>query len=234
MKSWAVERKVIFCFASILTMVVIQSVGSVHNLSLMQRSFDVAVDSTARKIWLAGDINMAVSDMIAADRGVLLYTHEKNAAGVEASKKLFVDRVVLIERDAAELKPLAASDEELQIVDVVVRGNAEWREIVQNMERLCAAGDVGAASQLEANKAMPIYHELDDITDKLQDMQLISLRKDKEKAASTSNFCRFVASALLSLAFLVSALAFIVVRRISASLLAANERLREKPNIVAL
>ncbi len=223
MKFWTVERKIALCFAAIFVMVAMLSWVSVHSFSSMNENFGVAVDSTARKIWLAGDINMAVSDMIAADRGVLLYTHEKNVAGVEASKKLFAGRVALIERDVAELKPLVSSEEELYAIDVVVRGNAEWQKIVQNMERLCAAGEVEAASHLEADKAMPLYHELDDITDKLQEMQLSSLKKDKERAASTFSFNRFMSLALLALASLVSALAFMVVRRISATLLEAKE-----------
>jgi PAS domain S-box-containing protein len=206
-------------------MVAMLSWVSVHFFSSMNDNFGAVVDSTARKIWLAGDINMAVSDMIAADRGVLLYTHEKNAAGIEASRKLFSDRVVLVEKDVAELNLLASGEEERHAIDVVVRGNAEWQNIVKKMEQLCAAGEVEAASQLEADKAMPLYHELDDITDKLETMQLSLLKKDKDRASGTFKFNRFVSFTLLALAFLVSILAFIVVRRISAILLESRRAL---------
>jgi len=222
MNFWTVERKITSCFAAIFIMVAIQSWMSVRGLSSMNRNFEVAVDSTARKIWLAGDINMAVSDMLAADRGVLLYTHEKNAAGVEASKKLFTDRVALIEKDVAELKPLASSQEERDAIDVVVRGTAEWQSLLQRIEQLGANGNVEAASHLEADKAMPIYHVLDNITDKLQDIQMTFLEKSKEAAANTFRFDRFVSFALLGLASLVSVGAFIVVRRISSTLLEAK------------
>jgi len=168
----------------------------------MRDTFGVAVDSTARKIRLAGDINMAVSDMLAADRGVLLYTHEKNAAGVAASERLFADRVALLNRDAVELRPLVSSEEELRALDVVFLGNKAWQDIFQKMEQLSAAGDVGAASRLEADKAMPVYHELDDVTDKLQDMQLSLLKNNKERAAGTFSFNRIVSFAFLVLASL--------------------------------
>ncbi len=223
MKFWTIERKITSCFAAIFVMVAILSWVSIHSLSSMNYIFGVAVDSTARKIWLAGDINMAVGDMLAADRGVLLYTHEKNPYGVEASKKLFADRVVLIEKDVAELKPLVSSEQGRHAVDVVARGNAAWQDILREMERLCLAGDLEAASRLEADKAMPVYHELDGITDELQDLQLSSLKTDKERAAGTFRFNRFAAFSLLALALLVSALAFIVVRRISATLMEAKE-----------
>jgi PAS domain S-box-containing protein len=227
MKFWTVEHKTTSCFAAIFIMVAMLGGVSVHSLSSMKDSFGVAVDSTARKIWLAGDIDMAVSEMIAADRGVLLYTHERNVSGVEASKQLFANRAVLIKRDVAELKPLLSSEEERQAIDVVVRGSAEWQNIVQQMARLCAAGDVEAASHLEANKAMPLYHTLDDITDKLQNMQLASLKNDKQRAAGTFSFNRFVSFGLLTLALLVSALAFVAMSRINATLLEAKEALEQ-------
>jgi len=223
MKPRKVEHKIIACFAAILLVIGVQSWVSVHNLAAMNDNFAIAVDSTARKIRLAGDINMAVSDMIAADRGVLLYTHEKNSAQVEASKKLFADRVVLIERDIAAIKPLISGQEGTHAVEVVVRGNAAWQDIFREMERLCAAGNVEAASHLEAEKAMPLYHELDDITDQFQDMQLDSLKTEKERAANKYSQSRNASLGLLTLAFVVSVLAFIVVRRISATLLKAKE-----------
>ena len=111
MKFWTAERKTTSCFAAIFVMVAILSWVSVHGFSSMNHDFDVAVDSTARKIHLAGDINMAVSDMLTADRSVLLYAHEKNVTGVKAANKLFADRVALIDKDVTELKPLASSDE---------------------------------------------------------------------------------------------------------------------------
>jgi PAS domain S-box-containing protein len=218
-----VEQKIIACFAAILLLIGIQGWLSVHRLAAMNDNFNIAADSTVRKIWLAGDIKMAVSDMIAADRGVLLYTREKNATQVEASKKLFADRVVLIERDIAELKPLISSAEGKHAVEVVVRGNAAWQEIFREMERLCAAGDVEAASYLEADKAMPLYHELDDVADKFQDMQLDSLKTEKEKAANKYRQSRNTSLGLLTLAFVVSVLVFIVVRRISAAQLKAKQ-----------
>ena len=223
MKLRKVEHKITACFVAILLVIGIQSWVSVHSLAAMNHNFSVAVGSTARKIWLAGDINMAVSDMIAADRGVLLYTHEKNATQVEASKKLFADRVVLIERDIAELKPLISTEEGKHAVEVVVRGNAAWQESFREMERLCAAGDVEAASYLEADKAMPLYHELDDITDNFQLMQLDSLKQEKDRAANKFRQSRNASFGLLNLAFVVSVLAFIIVRRISATLLKAKE-----------
>jgi PAS domain S-box-containing protein len=230
MKFWTVERKITSCFAAIFIMVAMLSWISIRGLSSMNDNFGAAVDSTARKIWLAGDINMALADLLAAERGLLLYSHEKNAAGVEAGRKLFANRVVLIENDVAELKPLASSDQERHAIDVVVRGSAEWQDILQEMERLCSLGEVAAASRLEADKAVPVHDKLDDITDQLQDMQLRSLKKDKERAARTFSLNRFLSFALLALAFLVSALAFIVVRWISATLLEAKEAVEAEAN----
>src|ERR1017187_8175074 len=219
MSVWTIEQKIESCFAAMFFTVVILSGVSVHDTSSVDRSFGVAVDSTARKTWLAGDINMAVGDMLAADRGILLYTNEKDATGVETAKKLFANRTVEVERDAAELKLLASNDEERNTTDVVIRGNAEWQRAFRDLERLCSVGDVAEASQLEADQALPKYHELDETTAKLLDTESVLLKKNRVTAARTYSHNRTLSFVLVALALLVSGLALIVVRRISAIVL---------------
>ena len=74
MTKLAAEPKLMACMAAILLMLVMVGVASYSVLSGVNRTFEVAVNSTARKLWLAGDINMAAGDMLASQRGILLYS----------------------------------------------------------------------------------------------------------------------------------------------------------------
>jgi PAS domain S-box-containing protein len=223
MKSWTFERKINSCFAAIFLMIAFFSWMSNQGFSTMNRNFDEAAGSTAKKISLAGDIDTTVDDMHAAERGVLLYSLEHNAIEVAGGKKLFAVSAAQIEKDVAALRPLASSDEESDAIDVVARANAKWQSIFQQIQRQCAAGDVAGASQFETRAAIPIFNQLDQVTDHLLAIELNSLTKDKQKAANTLRFNRLISFALCLLAFLVSGLAFMVVRRINATLLDARD-----------
>ena len=70
----------------------------------MNKTFEIAVNSTARKLWLAGDINMAAGDMLAAQRGVLLYANTQE----DVDQHELFDIAIRADRpDAAELRSLS-------------------------------------------------------------------------------------------------------------------------------
>jgi PAS domain S-box-containing protein len=227
MRPIKIEQKLTSCFALVLGMIAILSWTAFHGLSSMNDRFDVAVDVTAKKIGLAGEINMAVGDMLAAQRGMLLYTTSKNASEVTKSKKLFADRVVMIQKDITELGPMLSTNQERQTLAVLVRDNAQWRGTFAEMERLCSMGDVPAANRLEIDRATPLYHELDLITDVLEDSQWDLLREDKAREARALAGSRAILFLVFALALFLSLLAMVVVRRISAALERGQREARE-------
>jgi PAS domain S-box-containing protein len=223
MSSWTFEQKIKSCFAAIFLMIAFFSWMSSLGFSKMNRNFEAAAGSTARKIRLAGDLDTTVDDMHAAERGVLLYSLEKNVIEVEHETTRFDNSAALVNKDIAALRPLVSDEQESQAIDVLDRANAKWRSVFPEIERNCTAGNVEEASKLEAQTAIPLFNELDETTDKLLAIELNLLTKDRERAAETLRLNRLISFGLSALAFLVCGLAFIVVRRINATLLNAKD-----------
>jgi diguanylate cyclase (GGDEF)-like protein/PAS domain S-box-containing protein len=168
MKKLAAEPKLIACLAAILLMMAMVGVASYSVLSGVNRTFETAVNSTARKLWLAGDINMAAGDMLAAQRGILLYT---DAQEVASNVKLFDTRSVQVDRDAAELKSLSINDEELKIIGIVEDSNRLYRKAVHDVIRL------DAMNSQDLNEVANAYKSIDEITDKLETLESNRLRE---------------------------------------------------------
>src|ERR1700735_4605299 len=101
MRKLAADRKLMACLAAILIVTAMLGMASNYVLSGVSRTFETAVNSTAQKLWLAGDINMAAGDMLAAQRGILLYT---DAQEVASNVKLFDLRSMEVDRDAGVLQ----------------------------------------------------------------------------------------------------------------------------------
>ena len=228
MKSLSIEQKITACFAVIVFMIAVLSWVSLYGLSSMRDRFQVATDVTAKKIGLAGEINMAVGDMLAAQRGMLLYSTWANASRVSESQKVFADRVALIDKDIDELRPLLPSGKERRTLAVLVRDNAEWQTLFLEQERYCLRGDLKAAIQLGEDKATPLYHELDEITDRLVSEQWDLLASDKQRAAITEARNRSASLAVLALVLFVSGLALAIVRRIGATIQRSEREVRER------
>jgi diguanylate cyclase (GGDEF)-like protein/PAS domain S-box-containing protein len=159
MRKLAADHKLMAYLAAILIVTAMLGVVSNSVLSRVNRTFGIAVNSTARKLWLAGDINMAAGDMLAAQRGILLYA---NTPEVATDVRLFDVRSAQINRDAAELKSLSVDGQERKIIEVVEESNASYRAVVQRVEQLHA---IDAADQTKVANA---YKSIDEITDQLE------------------------------------------------------------------
>ena len=168
MTKLAAEPKLMACMAAILLMLVMVGVASYSVLSGVNRTFEVAVNSTARKLWLAGDINMAAGDMLASQRGILLYS---DAQEVASNVKLFDIRSVQVDRDAAELRSLSVDDQELKIIGIVEDSNGSYRKTVHHVIRL------DAMNSQDLNKVANAYKSIDEITDQLEVLESNRLRE---------------------------------------------------------
>jgi diguanylate cyclase (GGDEF)-like protein/PAS domain S-box-containing protein len=167
MRKLAAEPKLMACLAAILLMTAMLGVVSYSVLSRVNRTFEIAVNSTARKLWLAGDINMAAGDMLAAQRGILLYA---NTPESDADLRLFEARSAQVDRDAAELRPLSVNPEERKIIGIVEDSNGSYREVVEHIQQLHLS-DLADRSQVA-----DAYKSIDEITDQLEVLENQYLR----------------------------------------------------------
>ena len=168
MRKLAADRKLMACLAAILLMMAMVGVASYSVLAGINRTFEIAVNSTARKLWLAGDINMAAGDMLAAERGILLYADDVQEA--RDNLHLFETRSAQVDRDAAELRSLSVDDEERKTIGIVEDSNASYCDVV---ERIAQRRAFALADRRQVANA---YKRIDEITDQLEVLESNRLR----------------------------------------------------------
>jgi len=159
MRKLAADQKLMACLATILLMIAMLGVVSNSVLSHINETFKTAVDSTARKLWLAGDINMAAGNMLAAQRRTILYADTPWAA---ADARIFEVQAAQVDRDIAELKSLPVNLEELRIIDMVEDSHASYRRVSQHIEEKHVFDLWDRRNEANA------YAGIDDTTDQLE------------------------------------------------------------------
>jgi diguanylate cyclase (GGDEF)-like protein/PAS domain S-box-containing protein len=194
MRKLAAEPKVMACMAAILLMMAMLGVASYLILSRVNKTFEIAVNCTARKLWLAGDINMAAGDMLAAQRGVLLYA---DAQEVASNVKLFDIRSVQVDRDAAELKSLSANDGELKIIDIVENRNRSYRKAVHHAIHL------DAMNSQDLSEVENAYKTINEITDQLEVLESNRLKEALSSTQGQLHYGRIVLRLCAGIALLV-------------------------------
>src|SRR5690554_4701492 len=100
-----IGKKLTLSFAALAALLLILSYSSLRSQAGMKNRFEAVVDRTARKIVLANEINTAQSDMVAWQRGTVLYHYAKQTAGAHEAARRFRETAALVERNVEEIRP---------------------------------------------------------------------------------------------------------------------------------
>ncbi len=215
MRKVATENTLMACMAAILLVMAMLGVVSYSVLSRVNRAFEVAVNSTARKLQLAGDINMDASDMLAAQRGVSVYANT-----AEANMQRFDLRSAQIDRSVAEMKSLSMNPEELKIIGIVETSNVSYRETVHQ------AAELHTIRPDELSKVANAYKTIDESTDQLEVLESNGLREGLSGTQSRLRYGRIILRVCMGIALLVVLFALHSIRVMGKALRASAERLR--------
>ena len=194
MKKLPAESKAMAYMTMILLMMALLCLASYSVTSRVSRTFGIAVNSTARKLRLAGDINLAAGDMLAAQRGMLLYT---DTPDVQSNMRLFELRSAQVDQDAAELRSLAVSPEELKIIGIVEASNVSYRNVVEPILQLPEFGSADTRKVADACKSM------DEVTDQLEVLESDALRSALNDTQRRLRYGRIVLRTCAGIALLV-------------------------------
>ncbi|HSY37697.1 MAG TPA: diguanylate cyclase [Acidobacteriaceae bacterium] len=215
MKKLAADHKLMACLAAILIVTAMLGVVSNSILSGLSRTFETAVNSTARKLQLSGDINMDAGDMLEAQREASVDTK-----AATANMQLFDAKSAEIDSDAAELKSLSVNQEERKIVGIVEENNATYREAVHQVDQLHAMGPD------ESSKVTKAYKDIDEITDQLETLEAANLKADLGETRTRLMYGRIALGVCAGLALLIVVIALQTVTGIGATLRASAEEAR--------
>jgi methyl-accepting chemotaxis protein len=213
-----IGRKLVLVFAGLLTLSVALSFTFLNVVGTLRETFDVAVDKTAQKIALAGELNAAESDMIVGQRGVLLAALTKNTAQMDANKRKFAESAELATRVLNNISPLLVDDEGRRLVAESKSGIAEWLKEYSELERLADSGDAAGGFNYGVQHIVPIYQALDKDANKLADLQMARLHENRTEAADQNSRSRMIAFILLGLSLGLGAVVMLTVRQISRTL----------------
>jgi methyl-accepting chemotaxis protein/methyl-accepting chemotaxis protein-1 (serine sensor receptor) len=228
-----IGRKLMLAFTGLITLLVVLSFAFLSAVGTLKENFDTAVDKTARKISLSATLDAAESDMLAWQRGMMLYAFTKDSAQVETAKQRFREAAEIANRSVEEIRPLLVDEEGRRLVENTMSGLGSWVAAFAEQDRLCAAGDPSAAVTYGAQHVVRIYEALSTDSTRLSEIQSNRLRENRAQADAQNTRSRWIAFVLLALSAGLGALVFLVVRQITAILQQTAREMSDGANQVA-
>jgi len=228
-----IGKKLIASFAVMQVLTLLFGISSLTAIGSLSGSLDAVVNVTTRKIELTDAVSTARSDMLAAQRGVIMFTFGKSPEGVEKAKRLFESAAGRWASLLSDIRPLLVTEEGQRLTNQLEAGLASWRSAFTEIEQLTASGNPDAAINIAVDKGVPIYDAAGRDSQRLQEQQKEMLEKGKQAAADLKMMSRWIAFALIGLSLCAGAAVLFVVRRTSRTLQKAATELAEGADQVA-
>src|SRR5947207_4008100 len=106
--------KILFSFAALAAMLALTAVYGFRAVGSLQSALDQSAGITTRRIQVVGAVDIAISNMAASQRRLILYTYAKDPARATEAKDLFHRSQEQLQKAVADLRPLLVADESQQ------------------------------------------------------------------------------------------------------------------------
>jgi len=230
-----ISAKLLLAFGTVLALVMGLGYSSLTAVGGLGGALDVAVNRTARKLRLVGDLQAGFQEMRADATKVEISlvntmigrvnTRQQSAEStcgschtsdtVETQRQQFEAVATRLGAQIAQLRPLVAGDGERQAEDVLETGIAEWLSLYRQYLKLAADRDFTAAHEVMLGKIYPLVEGMDKAAKQLAAQQLEVLAASGREARAQVSASRVVACVLIALCLLAGGAVQWIVRGVN-------------------
>ena len=226
-------RKLLSGFGAMLALVLLTSGGALVVTRSLNNDLKRAANVTARKQYLAGEVNAATSAMASCERGTVLADMLSDKAHAEEYQRNFSARAAILQKALDELNALSDGGE----TDSMVKALSQQVTIVlqghEELSRAVAGDKMDAALATFSQKVQPRLDEIGKAATSLVEHENGELAATSADSASKSARMTAVTLALTLLALGVGVGVFLIVQRASGSLKKLSARIADSAAHVA-
>jgi methyl-accepting chemotaxis protein/methyl-accepting chemotaxis protein-1 (serine sensor receptor) len=212
-----IGKKLMLCFSGAFLLLVGLAYSSWLSNGTMGDALDTALNKTAKKSQLAGQIEASAAYLKASQQSVILYSLLKQPEMAERSKELFATHTARIKKAAAEMKPLLVSASGRQLVTAIESKVNEWQPLWQRILELTAAGRFQEINSVVA-QTDSLADQLQEACAQSQQNQRSHLAESAKEGAEASSRSRWIAIVLIGICLAVGGVVLLVVRDVSVTL----------------
>lgn len=232
--TWTIGKKLFAGYLALFGVSLVLGIASLLAISSISGMLENAINSTTKKLVYAADISEAGSDMLAAQRGVLLYKALDNPAAYEQSRRLGETALQRWRSGIDGMRPLLVTAEGKRLTNVLEQEMTGWGQAFAEMERLATAGDVPGAQRVASSQGLPRYEASRSYVKQLEIQLEKMLSEDRQRASAVQVWSNVSVGVSLVIAVLVAIVGLWVVRNINHVLQRTARQLDEAAGYVAV
>ncbi|MDR3698778.1 MAG: methyl-accepting chemotaxis protein [Candidatus Sulfopaludibacter sp.] len=228
-----IGKKIYLSFAGALGIGILTAAVGFSTIGQLGQTVDKLVHSNARKQFLAGQMELAVTNVLAIERGVEVRAFTKDAGAIEELNREFTDNYAGLMRNIQEFRQLITTEQGRKLIEELAGTSESMVALHQEVYKLAASGNAEAAAAVAKEKMVPIVQHAGQTAHSLLDQQSDLMAKVIEATAADVTSDRRLMVTMAVLLLLVGAVIVAVVRRINTDLQQTAEELGESAAQVA-
>jgi len=229
----SLTKKLLGAFGVMLALVLILSIGALYVTHSLNQDLDRAARITARKQYLAGDVNASTSVLTSLERGYAMAAmlgDQQQAGNLERS---FRDRAKRLEQALNDLRMISDTAQTTGLVDSLVQQAAIVNQAHAEMSRQMASQQMDAAMTVFTSKVLPRLEEIGRAASDLVEQENRDLASAAEASSRTASRGLLITMTLAIVGLAVGGFLFGVVRQANSGLRRLAQHLGESAAEVA-
>jgi methyl-accepting chemotaxis protein len=212
---WTIETKLLGGAAAMFALTAVLGYSGFRTANKFKDEFDETVDGSVHKVVLADRIGLANSELISAQRGIILAGFAKDKAEIEKYRQTFQQQGEIIQKALDEARLLLKKEEAKTLTADIAASLSQWRPLYEEIVRQTGAGHVAEANHIRKDITGPIYNKITVAAARLQVIETEVLTENKAAVDDQNATSRSIALGLLVLGFVAGSIVVVMVRGIS-------------------
>jgi methyl-accepting chemotaxis protein/methyl-accepting chemotaxis protein-1 (serine sensor receptor) len=210
-----VGKKLMLSVGAMMALVLVLAYSTLSSLDGLGQNLHTVITKTTKKVDLIGEVNVGISNMSRAQRGLVLYSMLKDPSKAEEVGKPFLTTADAIDKQLAELRPLIVVERGRQLTENIASSIAAWRPLYSELASLCGKQQFDSELKATINKMVADGVDASKAVDELAQIQRDQLAADLVEADAAASRTRWIAVGLIGICLAVGIVVFFIVRQIN-------------------
>ena len=226
-------KKLLGGFGTMLALLLVFGAATLVVVHDFNQDLDRAANVTARKQYLAGDVNAAASEMASLERASVLAAVVGDKQHSDSYQAQFRGPQSRLNKDLQELKIISETEEASSLLEKVAQQASLAGQGQEELQRAMAAQQMDAALTIFAQKLQPQLEDIARAASSLVDQQNRELAESAKASQSKSSRMQNLMIALAVIGLVLGAVVSALVRNASRDLRGLSAKLADNAAHVA-
>src|SRR3954447_3792332 len=213
-----IGKKLFTCLGALIALTMGLGAYALVSLSSLGTTMAHLMDGNAKRQALAGSVKSSMSDLGAAERGIILRAFMKDRAGMEGYNKARGDAAAIVKKGLGDLALLAEDPQEKEMISESQSGLERVDAAHSQIWQTASEGKTAELVDFDKTNVSPMVEKVSRLAQKLFDVEASKMAQANTDARSSVSRSRWISFCAVGLCLLLGAVGLWVVRQTGASL----------------